>query len=68
MRILSMDFIVVVHAKPDHQCVVCETSSRDEAEEYYEDYVFSPEMGDTMVELKEVDETGWQKRIKKRTR
>lgn len=63
-----MDYIVVVHVKPDHQCVVCETSNKAEAEEYYEDFIFSPETGDTMVELKEVDESGWQTRIKKRTR
>ncbi len=65
---LPMDYIVVVHAKPDHQCVVYQTSSRAEAEEYYEEYTLSPEIGDTMVELKKVDESGWQTRIKKRTR
>ena len=63
-----MDYIVVVHSKPDSQCVVCETSSRAEAEEYYEEYILSPECGDTLVELKTVDEGGWQTRVKKRTR
>jgi len=63
-----MEYIVVLHWNTDGQGVMFSSSCLSEAEEYYEEFIIDREVGDTMVELKKVDESGWQSRIKKRMR